>query len=118
MNTERIRKVVWMVALAFVSVSAHAGERSHADRQLASLDGRKWIVRTASLTDFDGGRVVVELRLFEDGKGGLVYRYDDQSEATRLYHQAACEETGAEVRRGDTVIRGEAVAAWSCIGAS
>lgn len=117
MNIEGARRVVWMVALAFVSVSVQASEISHADRELASLDGKKWIARTASLTDFDGGRVVVELRLFEDGKGGLVYRYGDQTEATKLYHQASCEETGAEVRRGDTVIQGEAVAAWSCMGA-
>jgi|GEM_PF-2035616 len=105
-----------MAALALASASAHASDRSYTDHELASRDGKKWITRTAALTDFDGGQVVVELRLFEDGKGGLVYRYDDQTEATKLYHQASCEETGAEVRRGDTVLGGESVAAWSCMG--
>lgn len=116
MNTKRIIGGVWMAALALASASAHASDRSYTDHELASRDGKKWITRTAALTDFDGGQVVVELRLFEDGKGGLVYRYDDQTEATKLYHQASCEETGAEVRRGDTILGGESVAAWSCTG--
>lgn len=61
------------------------------ERQLESSDGKKWIVRTIPTSDFQGGTVMVEQRLFRDGKGGLVYRFDDQSQATKIYHQALCE---------------------------
>ena len=61
------------------------------ERQLESSDGKKWIVRTIPTSDFQGVTVMVEQRLFRDGKGGLVYRFDDQSQATKIYHQALCE---------------------------
>ncbi|MFL0335663.1 hypothetical protein [Stenotrophomonas maltophilia] len=84
------------------------------ERQLESSDGKKWIVRTIPSSDFNGGQVMVEQRLFRDGKGGLVYRFDDQSQATKTYHQALCEAKDSVPSRGATTISGEAVWSWSC----
>ncbi|MFS5596693.1 hypothetical protein V2V61_11090, partial [Streptococcus agalactiae] len=107
-----------LLVLAPLSLTATASPvpESFRDRPLPSSDGKTWIVRSALLTDFNGGQVLVESRLFEDGKGGLVYRFDAQTEATRIYHQAACETTDATARHGDTTLYGETAAAWSCSG--
>lgn len=92
-----------------------ASERSAIhERQLESSDGKKWIVRTIPSSDFQGGKVMVEQRLFRDGKGGLVYRFDDQSQATKIYHQALCEAKDSVPSKGATTISGEAVWSWSC----
>ncbi len=92
-----------------------ASERSAIhERQLESSDGKKWIVRTIPSSDFQGGKVMVEQRLFRDGKGGLVYRFDDQSQATKIYHQVLCEAKDSVPSKGATTISGEAVWSWSC----
>lgn len=111
-------RLMSLLVLAPLSLTATASPvpESFRDRPLPSSDGKTWIVRSALLTDFNGGQVLVESRLFEDGKGGLVYRFDAQTEATRIYHQAACETTDATVRHGDTTLYGETAAAWSCSG--
>lgn len=97
------------------SANQIANERSAIhERQLESSDGKKWIVRTIPSSDFQGGKVMVEQRLFRDGRGGLVYRFDDQSQATKIYHQALCEAKDSVPSRGATTISGGAVWSWSC----
>ncbi len=103
------------VAPGLAAANPIASERSAIhERQLESSDGKKWIVRTIPTSDFQGGTVMVEQRLFRDGKGGLVYRFDDQSQATKIYHQALCEAKDSVPSRGATTISGEAVWSWSC----
>lgn len=107
------------LVMAAMPTLALANQSSYHDRQVASSDGRQWVERTVRLSDFSDGEVAVQVRLFKDGKGGFVYRYNDQTEATKLYHQAACEVTNSTARRGETVISGEsAVVGWSCEGVS
>ncbi|MBH1666986.1 hypothetical protein I5U73_18140 [Stenotrophomonas maltophilia] len=112
-------RLLCALGMATMHTVAMANQSSYQDRQMASSDGRQWVERTVRLSDFEGGDVAVQVRLFKDGKGGFVYRYDDQNETTKLYHQAACEVMNSKVRRGETVISGEsAVVGWSCEGDS
>ncbi|WP_146187064.1 hypothetical protein [Stenotrophomonas sp. HMWF023] len=106
--------ILCALVAASLSTAVAANQAPYQDRPMASADGKRWIERTAQLSDFNGGLVAIRIRFFQDGKGGLVYRFDDQIEATKLYHQAACEVTHAKARRGETVVSGEAVAGWSC----
>ncbi|WP_294996415.1 hypothetical protein [uncultured Stenotrophomonas sp.] len=104
---------------AAIPAVALANQPTYQDRQMASSDGKQWVERTVRLSDFNGGEVTVQVRLFKDGKGGYVYRYNDQTEPTKLYHQAACEVTNSKARHGETIISGEsAVVGWSCEGES
>lgn len=112
-------RLLCALGMATMHTVAMANQSSYEDRQMASSDGRQWVERSVRLSDFEGGDVAVQVRLFKDGKGGFVYRYDDQNEATKLYHQAACEVMNSKVRRGETVISGEStVVGWSCEGDS
>ncbi|WP_180876078.1 hypothetical protein [Stenotrophomonas maltophilia] len=112
-------RLLCALGMATMHTVAMANQSSYQDRQMASSDGRQWVERTVRLSDFEGGDVAVQVLLFKDGKGGSVYRYDDQNEATKLYHQAACEVMNSKARRGETVISGEsAVVGWSCEGDS
>lgn len=71
------------------------------------------IIRRTVLPDFDGGHVPVDQHLKSDGSGRLIYRYDDQSEATKLYHQAFCASMDMEPSQEEGTIEGQA-AGWVC----
>ncbi|HEL4266524.1 TPA: hypothetical protein UM524_001276 [Stenotrophomonas maltophilia] len=119
MKIQKGIRVLSALVVAAIPTLVMASQPTYQDRQMASSDGKQWVERTVRLSDFNGGEVTVQVRLFKDGKGGYVYRYNDQTEATKLYHQAACEVTNSKARHGETVISGEsAVVGWSCEGES
>ncbi|MBN4984634.1 hypothetical protein JY440_15825 [Stenotrophomonas maltophilia] len=100
---------------SLASASQIANEESAIkERQLESSDGKQWVARIIPSPDFNGGKVLVEQRLFKDGKGGLVYRFDDQTPATKTYHRALCEAKDSVPSRGATTISGQAAWSWSC----
>lgn len=82
-------RLLCALGMATMHTVAMANQSSYQDRQMASSDGRQWVERTVRLSDFEGGDVAVQVRLFKDGKGGSVYRYDDQNEITKLHHRRA-----------------------------
>jgi hypothetical protein len=109
-----------MKALAFlclVALQGHASAEEHPlseDRIEQNPGGISYVIRGTEWSDFDGGTVRVEQRLSSDGPGRLIYRYDDQTEATKLYHQAFCDAMDMVPSLGEGVMEGPS-AGWGCI---
>lgn len=105
-----------LAALMFiVSASVQAADGMPADRQTAdeaTFPAR--IVRSAEWPDSIGGTVSVEQSLTRNSKGQYVYRYDDQSEATKRYHEASCTDIGMNPAKGESITVGPGSAAWHC----
>lgn len=83
------------------------------DQVVAESDGIGHIIRRTEWTDFNGGMVEVDQLLKSDGFGRHVYRYDEQTEATKLYHQAFCDAMGMSPSPGEGIVVGSA-AGWAC----
>ncbi|WP_414496189.1 hypothetical protein [Stenotrophomonas maltophilia] len=98
-----------------VSSSVQAGDTIPAIGQIADeTKTPSKIVRTAEWPDFIGGTVSVEQSLARNAKGQYVYRYDDQSEATKQYHEASCADIGMSPAKGESITVGPRSAAWHC----
>lgn len=98
-----------------VSASAQAGDGAPADGQIADeAKTPSRIVRSAEWPDFIGGTISVEQSLTRNSKGQYVYRYDDQTEATKQYHEASCADLGMNPAKGESITVGPGSAAWHC----
>lgn len=103
------------ILMFIVSASAQAGDGTPATGQTSDeAKGPSRIVRTAEWPDFIGGTVSVEQSLIRNSKGQYVYRYDDQSEATKQYHEASCTDIGMNPAKGESITVGPGSAAWHC----
>lgn len=98
-----------------VSASVQAGDGTPADGQIADeAKTPSRIVRSAEWPDFIGGTISVEQSLNRNSKGQYVYRYDDQTEATKQYHEASCADIGMNPAKGESITVGPGSAAWHC----
>jgi hypothetical protein len=103
------------ILMFIVSTSVQAGGGIPADGQTADeAKTPSRIVRTAEWPDFMGGAVIVEQSLIRNSKGQYVYRYDDQSAATKQYHEASCSDIGMNPAKGESITVGPGSAAWHC----
>lgn len=108
-----------MTSIAVATWLLIAGQASAAesplsvDRIVTEANGRPHVIRRSEWSDFNGGTVQVEQRLSPDGSGRLIYRYAEQTEATKLYHQAFCEALDMEPSPGEGIIDGPATG-WAC----
>jgi len=100
-------------ATFFLAVPAFSQTPLSTDRVELGANGDRTIIRSSTWPDFDGGSVQVDQRLNPDSLGRLVYRYEQQNEATKLYHQAFCANMDMEPSKGEGVIRGPATG-WAC----
>lgn len=75
--------------------------------------GDRTIIRRSTWPDFDGGSVQVDQRLIPDSQGRLIYRYEQQHDATKLYHQAFCANMDMEPSKGEGIVQGPATG-WAC----
>lgn len=106
------RTLILCLAIATAS-PAFAETPLSVDRTELSAKGEIIIVRRTTWPDFDGGQIQVDQHLKPDGFGRLIYRYSDQSEATKLYHQAFCASMDMKPSQGEGTIEGPA-AGWAC----
>lgn len=110
-------------ALAYaclVALQGHVSAEEHplsGDRIEQDPGGISYVVRSTEWSDFDGGTVRVEQRLSADGSGRLIYRYDEQTEATKLYHQAFCDSMDMVPSLGEGSVDGQG-AGWGCSSAA
>lgn len=103
------------ILMLIVSASVQAGDGTPATGQTADeAKAPSRIVRTAEWPDLIGGTVSVEQSLIRNSKGQYVYRYDDQSEATKQYHEASCADIGMNPAKGESITVGPGGAAWHC----
>ncbi|MBH1635495.1 hypothetical protein I5U65_10145 [Stenotrophomonas maltophilia] len=108
-------KVQVAIFMFIVSTSVHARGGISADGQTADeAKTPSRIVRTAEWPDFMGGAIIVEQSLIRNSKGQYVYRYDDQSAATKQYHEASCADIGMNPAKGESITVGPGSAAWHC----
>nr|WP_154583144.1 hypothetical protein [Stenotrophomonas pavanii] len=106
------RTLILCLAIATAS-PAFADAPLSIDRTELGTKGEIIIVRRTTWPDFDGGQLPVDQHLKPDGFGRLIYRYSDQPEATKLYHQAFCASMDMEPSQGEGTIEGPA-AGWVC----
>ncbi len=97
----------------FLAVPAFSQTLLSTDRLELGANGDRTIIRRSTWPDFDGGSVQVDQRLNPDSLGHLVYRYEQQNDATKLYHQAFCADMDMEPSKGEGIIRGPATG-WAC----
>lgn len=108
-----------MKSIAVALFVAMAGHVSAADVPLSTDrleqqgNGTSHVIRSTEWSDFNGGMVRVEQRLVPDGSGLLIYRYDEQTKATKLYHQAFCESMDMVPSSGEGIVDGPG-AGWAC----
>ncbi|WMJ67646.1 hypothetical protein [Stenotrophomonas sp. 24(2023)] len=107
------KKILAMCVTMTAAMPAFADSDLSTDRTERSPQGDLIIVRRTAWPDFDGGTVQVEQHLKPDGSGRLIYRYKDQPEATKLYHQAFCASMDMQPSQGEGRIEGPA-AGWAC----
>lgn len=103
------------ILMFIVSASVQAGDGNPAGEKTADeTKAPEKIVRSAEWPDFIGGTTSVEQSLTRNSKGQYVYRYDDQTEATKQYHEASCEDIGMNPAKGESITVGPGSAAWHC----
>lgn len=107
------RRARMLCLAAAMAVPAFAETPLSVDRTELDSKGEIIIVRRTTWPDFDGAHIQVDQHLKPDGSGRLIYRYSDQSEATKLYHQAFCASMDMEPSQGEGTIEGPA-AGWVC----
>jgi len=97
------------------AVGPHSGTYYH--DVVAQQDGAsQYIIRTSNMPDFSGGSVAVQQRLRALPGGEYEVDTDQQSAATKLYHQALCLEQGMIPKPGRSVLSGDAaVGGWLCM---
>lgn len=98
-----------------VAVGPHSGTHYH-DVVVQQDSTGQYIIRTANMPDFSGGSVTVQQRLRVLPGGEYEVDADQQSAATKLYHQALCLEEGMIPKPGRSVLSGDAaVGGWLCM---
>lgn len=97
----KLKQFDFLIAAFLPATAIGASERLSIDVIVANPDGSVSVDRTSSWPDFNGGIVDVTQRLKQDDFGRLSYRYEDQSRATQLYHQAYCESVGNDTLKRD-----------------
>ncbi|WP_368865519.1 hypothetical protein [Stenotrophomonas maltophilia] len=107
------RRTLILCLATAMAVPAFAETPLSVDRTELDSKGEIIIVRRTTWPDFDGAHIQVDQHLKPDGFGRLIYRYSDQSEATKLYHQAFCASMDMEPSQGEGTIEGPA-AGWVC----
>lgn len=107
------RRLLTLCAAMITAVPAYADTPLSTDSTRHSSQGDLIIVRRTVWPDFDGGTIPVEQYLKPEGSGRLLYRYQDQPEATKLYHQAFCASMDMEPSQGEGRIGGPATG-WAC----
>ena len=110
MNMTSIAVATWLLMAGQASA---AESPLSVDRIVTEANGRPHVIRRSEWSDFNGGAVQVEQRLRPDGSGRLIYRYAEQTEATKIYHQAFCEALDMEPSPGEGIIDGPATG-WAC----
>lgn len=110
-----IKSLIVAASMVGAGTTGAADSPLSTDRMVRAVDGSTHIVRASDWTDFNGRTVSVEQRLTLDQSGHLIYRYDAQTTATQLYHQAFCESMNMTPSRGDGIVRGPATG-WACTG--
>lgn len=116
MNTRRV-VVAFLLSLAMAAQASAAGSSSSTDQFVTDANGDTDVIRRSQWSDFNGASVAVDQLLKSDGFGRLIYRYDEQTEATKLYHQAICESVGMTPSSGEGIAGGSA-SGWACEGES
>jgi len=103
------------ILMTAVAIGPHSGTHYH--DVVAQQDGSgQYIIRTAQMPDFSGGSVTVEQRLRVLPGGEYEVDSDQQSAATKVYHQALCLQEGMIPKPGRSVLSGDAaVGAWLCM---
>lgn len=109
--------VAFLVSLAMAAQASAAGPSSSTDQFVTDANGDTDVIRRSQWSDFNGASVAVDQLLKSDGFGRLIYRYDEQTEATKLYHQAICESVRMTPSSGDGIAGGSA-SGWACEGES
>lgn len=108
-------KLQLTIIMFIASASVQAGDGNPAVGQTADeAKAPEKIVRSAEWPDFIGGTISVEQSLTRNSKGQYVYRYDDQTEATKQYHEASCADLGMNPAKGESITVGPGSAAWHC----
>ena len=106
------RTLILCLAIA-TALPAFAETPLSVDRTELSPKGELIIVRRTTWPDFDGAQIQVDQRLKPDDFGRLIYRYKDQTEVTKLYHQAFCASMDMEPSQGEGMVEGPATG-WAC----
>lgn len=109
----KLKQFAFLIAAFLPATAIGASERLSIDVVVANPDGSVSVDRTSSWPDFNGGIVDVTQRLKQDDFGRLSYRYEDQSRATQLYHQAYCESVEMTPSSGTMTLSGPSTG-WSC----
>lgn len=100
-------KLQLAIIMFIASASVQAGDGNPAVGQTADeAKIPEKIVRSAEWPDFIGGTISVEQSLTRNSKGQYVYRYDDQTEATKQYHEASCADLGMNPAKGESITVG------------
>lgn len=110
MNMTSVAVATWLLLAGQVSA---AESPLSIDQTVAEANGRTHVIRRSDWSDFNGGTVQVEQLLRPDGDGRLIYRYAEQTEATRLYHQAFCDALDMAPSPGEGILDGPATG-WAC----
>ena len=108
-----MKSLVVALSVFLAGQAAAANTPLSVDRFVTDADGGSYVVMTSEWTDFNGGTMQVEQRLSLDGFGRLIYRYDEQTEATKLYHQAFCETMNMLPSQGEGIMGGPSTG-WAC----
>ena len=102
----KLKQFAFLIAAFLPATAIGASERLSIDVVVANPDGSVSVDRTSSWPDFNGGILDVTQRLKQDDFGRLSYRYEDQSRATQLYHQAYCESVEMTPSSGTMTLSG------------
>lgn len=106
----------WAAGALFALGSAAAAAADNplsVDRFVTHANGDLHVIRTSEWDDLNGDIVQVEQRLSPDGFGRLIYRYDEQSEATKRFHRNFCAAMDMVPSAGDGIPGGASVG-WVC----
>lgn len=109
--------VAFLLPLAMAAQVSATESADSTDQFVTDANGDTHVIRRSQWSDFNGASVVVDQLLKSDGFGRLIYRYDEQTEATKLYHQAICESVGMTPSSGEGIAGGSA-SGWACEGES
>ncbi|KAF1014204.1 MAG: hypothetical protein GAK31_03228 [Stenotrophomonas maltophilia] len=107
------KRLLALVVTMIMAMPAYADTPLSIDRTERSPQGELLIVRRTTWPDFDGGTVQVDQHLKPDGYGRLIYRYKDQTDATKIYRQAFCATMDMEASQGEGMVKGPATG-WAC----
>lgn len=99
--------------MTLATVAVYSGTHYH-DVVVQQDGAGQYIIRISEIPDFSGGSVSVEQCLRVLPGGEYEVDADQQSPATKLYHQALCFEEGMTPKPGRSVLSGDAAVGAGC----